>query len=117
MLLLKSTKFRGRGFRTWSAFSILMISSCIFANACESARTNEFYEPVTNGDGIRYPLALSPAIWKVAGCINPVLGTDRLIGDPILLRPHDPRSYDDIRGPLATADPVTWFARPQFPAT
>jgi murein DD-endopeptidase MepM/ murein hydrolase activator NlpD len=79
LLLLRLTKFRGRGFRSWSVFSILMISSGMFANACDSSRTNEFYEPVTNGDGIRYPLALSPAIWKVAGCIDPVLGTDGLI--------------------------------------
>ena len=36
----------------------------------------EFYHPVTNGDGVRYPFALSPAIWNVLGPIIPVRGTD-----------------------------------------
>jgi murein DD-endopeptidase MepM/ murein hydrolase activator NlpD len=80
MLLLRLSRFGERCLRSWSAFSILIISSCMFANACdEAAGAKEFYQPVTNGDGIRYPLAISPAIWKVAGCVNPVLGTDGLI--------------------------------------
>lgn len=41
MLLLRLKKVGERGFRGWGAFSILMISSCTFANACdETARTN-----------------------------------------------------------------------------
>lgn len=36
----------------------------------------EFYHPLTDGDGLRYPLALSPAIWNVLGPIIAVPGTD-----------------------------------------
>ena len=39
----------------------------------------EFYAPQTAGDGIRYPLVLSPAIWSVLGPVNPVRGTDDLV--------------------------------------
>jgi hypothetical protein len=39
----------------------------------------EFYHPVTNGDGIRYPLVISPATWKVLGPVIPVPGTDRRV--------------------------------------
>ena len=80
MLLLRMRRVRGGSIWRCSAFSLLMTLSCMFACACDNRpQTNEFYRPVTEGDGIRYPLALSPAIWKLSGCLEPVTGTDGLV--------------------------------------
>ena len=44
-----------------------------------SALWGQFFQPVTAGDGIRYPLALSPAVWTVLGPVNAVQGSDGLV--------------------------------------
>jgi Peptidase family M23 len=57
------------------ALAILVLPT-VQAQQCAK---REFYHPVTDGDGVRYPFALSPAIWNVLGPIIPVPGTDARI--------------------------------------
>ncbi len=57
-------------------FRLFVLSSILVGGVVARLVASEFYKPATNGDGIRYPLALSPAIWSVLGPIEPVSGTD-----------------------------------------
>jgi hypothetical protein len=53
----------------------VLVTSSVFAGVCIDT---EYYHPLTNGDGTRYPLNLSIAIWEVLGPIVPVPATDGL---------------------------------------
>jgi hypothetical protein len=57
----------------WLALAIVALATL----QAQQREGREFYRPVTNGDGLRYPFALSPAIWNVLGPIIPVRGTDQ----------------------------------------
>ncbi len=50
-----------------------MLASCLLGGVCLD---REYFRPITKGDGLRYPIALSPAVWQVLGPIVPVEGTD-----------------------------------------
>jgi hypothetical protein len=50
-----------------------LITSSLFAGVCGDS---EYYHPLTDGDGTRYPIVLSIAIWDVLGPIVPVPATD-----------------------------------------
>jgi hypothetical protein len=52
---------------------VILLSSALLASVCDD---REYYRPLTDGDGIRYPLALSPTVWDVLGPIIPVRATD-----------------------------------------
>ncbi len=44
------------------------------------ANTPNYFEPLTNGDGQRYPLALGPVVWHLLGSgVYPVKGSDERI--------------------------------------
>jgi hypothetical protein len=45
-----------------------------------------FFPPLTNGDGIRYPLVLSPAIWQIEGSVAVAPGSDGLVHLAYVLR-------------------------------
>lgn len=64
----------------WAAITILaLISSVPLLVAQESFQPN-WYAPLTNGDGLRYPLEIGPLTWHVLGSgIHPVKGSDELI--------------------------------------
>ena len=49
-------------------------------------QTSEFFPPVTNGDGIRYPLVFSPVIWGIEGRVLTVEGSDGLVHLAYVLR-------------------------------
>ncbi len=51
----------------------VLVTSSVFAGVCVDS---EFYHQLTDGDGTRYPLALSIAVWDVLGPIVPVPATD-----------------------------------------
>jgi len=51
----------------------VLITSTLFAGVCGDT---EYYHPLTDGDGSRYPLVLSIAVWDVVGPIVPVPATD-----------------------------------------
>jgi len=52
----------------------------------EAQEARDFFAPLTDGDGQRYPLALSPAIWNVLGPITMAPGTDGLTHVPYVIR-------------------------------
>jgi Peptidase family M23 len=54
-------------------FAGVLVTSSLFAGVCGD---REFYHPLTDGDGTRYPLDLSIAIWEVLGPVVPVPATD-----------------------------------------
>jgi hypothetical protein len=54
-------------------FAGVLVTSSLFAGVCGDT---EFYQPLTDGDGTRYPLVLSNAIWEVLGPIVPIPTTD-----------------------------------------
>jgi hypothetical protein len=48
---------------------LVLLSSGVLASVCADT---EYYRPLTDGDGIRYPLALNPAVWELLGPLDPV---------------------------------------------
>jgi hypothetical protein len=54
-------------------FAGVLVTSSLFAGVCGD---REFYHPLTDGDGTRYPLDPSIAIWEVLGPVVPVPATD-----------------------------------------
>lgn len=45
----------------------------------ESPAKTDYFKPITDGDGIRYPLEIGPLVWHVLGSgIYPVKGSDGL---------------------------------------
>jgi hypothetical protein len=70
---IKQFKPRSRRF---FVLPLALISSGLLASVCMDT---EYFRPLTNGDGIRYPLTLSPAFWDLLGPVIPVKATDGLI--------------------------------------
>jgi len=62
---------------------MIAIASCfawIPPIAAQDASQHNWYAPMTNGDGLRYPLDISPLTWNLVGSgIYPVKGSDGLI--------------------------------------
>ncbi len=52
-------------------------AACLAQPASTGATLPNDFDPLTNGDGIRYPLVAAPVIWRTNGdVIHPVQGTD-----------------------------------------
>jgi Peptidase family M23 len=49
------------------------------AQSCSDAPAPSYFKPLTDGDGLRYPIEIGPLSWKVMGeAIQPVKGSDGL---------------------------------------
>jgi hypothetical protein len=63
----------------WVAITILSLVTLSLLGGQESSQRN-WYAPLTNGDGLRYPLEIGPLTWHVLGSgIHPVKGSDGLM--------------------------------------
>lgn len=52
-----------------------LAQSTLAQNTCANA--SKYFQPITNGDGQRYPLAIGPVVWHLLGSgIYPVQGSD-----------------------------------------
>jgi catechol 2,3-dioxygenase-like lactoylglutathione lyase family enzyme len=52
-------------------------SASFAQNHCQNAP--DYFEPITSGDGQRYPLAIGPVVWRLVGSgVYPVKGSDGL---------------------------------------
>jgi hypothetical protein len=64
----------------WLAITILSLVACLPLLAAQESSQHGWYAPLTNGDGLRYPLEIGPLTWHVVGSgIYPVKGSDGLI--------------------------------------
>ncbi len=59
----------------WALAASTVIQSTPAQTKC--ANTPGYFEPITNGDGQRYPLAIGPVVWHLLGSgVYPVMGSD-----------------------------------------
>ena len=64
----------------WVTITILSLIASSPLVAAQESRQDNWYAPVTNGDGLRYPLEIGPLTWRLVGSgIHPVKGSDGLI--------------------------------------
>ena len=64
----------------WVAITTLSLVACLPLLAAQESSRHDWYAPLTNGDGLRYPLEIGPLTWHVVGSgIYPVKGSDGLI--------------------------------------
>jgi hypothetical protein len=64
----------------WVTITILSLVACLRLLAAQESSQKGWYVPLTNGDGLRYPLEIGPLTWHVVGSgIYPVKGSDGLI--------------------------------------
>ncbi|HTV56426.1 MAG TPA: M23 family metallopeptidase [Terriglobia bacterium] len=63
----------------WFAATILSLVVCLPLLAAQERSPHDWYAPLTNGDGLRYPLKIGPLTWQLVGSgIYPVKGSDGL---------------------------------------
>ena len=49
------------------------------AQSCDEGLAPSYFKPLTDGDGLRYPITIGPLSWKLMGdAIQPVKGSDGL---------------------------------------
>ena len=64
----------------WFAFPTLSLIACLPLLTAQESSQHDWYAPLTNGDGLRYPLEIGPLTLRVVGSgIYPVKGSDGLI--------------------------------------
>jgi hypothetical protein len=64
----------------WVAITTLSLVTCLPILAAQESSQHGWYAPLTNGDGLRYPLEIGPLTWHLVGSgIYPVKGSDGLI--------------------------------------
>jgi len=64
----------------WVATTTLSLVVCLPFLAAQESSQHDWYAPLTNSDGLRYPLEIGPLTWHVVGSgIYPVKGSDGLI--------------------------------------
>jgi hypothetical protein len=78
--MLRGNKARGRIKSTWR-LSLCALAGLTFVQATPAqkncANTPNYFEPLTNGDGQRYPLAIGPVTWHLLGSgVYPAKGSD-----------------------------------------
>ena len=72
---------------SWVAITILSLVACLPLLAAQEPSQYGWYTPLTNGDGLRYPLEIGPLTLHVVGSgIYPVIGSD---GRSICIRAAD----------------------------
>ena len=61
----------------WVAITTLALVVCLPILAAQETPQQDWYAPLTNGDGLRYPLEIGPLTWHLVGSgIYPVKGSD-----------------------------------------
>ena len=64
----------------WFAATTLSLVVCLPLLAAQEPPQRDWYTPLTNGDGLRYPLKIGPLTWQLVGSgIYPVKGSDGLL--------------------------------------
>jgi hypothetical protein len=64
----------------WVAITTLSLVACLPLLVAQESSQYDWYAPLSNGDGLRYPLEIGPLTWHVVGSgIYPVRGSDGLI--------------------------------------
>jgi hypothetical protein len=64
----------------WVAITTLSLVAWVPLLAAQESSQRNWYAPLTNGDGLRYPLEIGPLTWHLLGSgIYPVKGSDGLI--------------------------------------
>jgi hypothetical protein len=64
----------------WVAITTLSLVGRLPHLSAQESSQNDWYAPLTNGDGLRYPLEIGPLTWHLVGSgIYPVKGSDGLI--------------------------------------
>jgi hypothetical protein len=64
----------------WVAITTLSLVAWVPLLAAQESSERNWYAPLTNGDGLRYPLEIGPLTWLLLGSgIYPVKGSDGLI--------------------------------------
>jgi hypothetical protein len=64
----------------WVAITTLSLVAWVPLLAAQESSERNWYAPLTNGDGLRYPLEIGPLTWHLLGSgIYPVKGSDGLI--------------------------------------
>jgi Peptidase family M23 len=64
----------------WVAITALSLVGCLPHLTAQESSQSDWYAPLTNGDGLRYPLEIGPLTWHLVGSgIYPVKGSDGLI--------------------------------------
>ncbi len=68
-------------FRTFVLAAATILSGAFgFAQNCDAGSAADYFKPLTNGDGMRYPITIGPLSWSLMGdAIQPVQGTDGLL--------------------------------------
>jgi hypothetical protein len=65
---------------SWFAATILLLAGCLPHLFAQESSQHGWYAPLTNGDGLRYPLEIGPLTLHVVGSgIYPAKGSDGLI--------------------------------------
>ena len=58
---------------------VLCQPSSFAQGKCEAPAKTDYFQPITEGDGTRYPLEIGPLVWHVLGSgFYPVKGSDGL---------------------------------------
>jgi hypothetical protein len=91
----------------WIAITALSLGRCSpFLEAQESSHPDG-YAPLTNRDGLRYPLEIGPLTWHlVGGSIHPVKGSDGLIHLAYALQVTNSWSLDATIKSVEVVDPA-----------
>src|SRR5689334_15792389 len=64
----------------WIAIAYLFLVALLPSISAQQSSPHNWYDPLTNGDGLRYPLEIGPLTWHLLGSgIYPVKGSDGLI--------------------------------------
>ena len=67
-------------FCRWVTITTLSLTACLPLLTAQETSQHDWYAPLTNGDGLRYPLEIGPLTLHVVGSgIYPVKGSDGLI--------------------------------------
>ena len=91
----------------WVAFSTLSLIACLPLLTAQESSQHDWYAPLTNGDGLRYPLEIGPLTLHVVGSgIYPVKGSDGLIHLAYALQVTNAWSLTAIIKSVEVVDPA-----------
>ena len=58
-----------------TAVAVSVFSAAACAQNCDAGLAQKYFKPLTDGDGLRYPLTIGPLTWRLMGdAIQPVRG-------------------------------------------
>jgi hypothetical protein len=92
----------------FAAGSVLAVLTSVQSTPARTtcANTSNYFEPLTNGDGQRYPLAIGPVVWHLVGSgIYPVEGSDGRIHLAFVMQFTNPWSVPTTIRSVEVVDP------------